>query len=232
MRNGDPRRGARPRQLVVMAGTGTEVGKTWTAARLLETWRAQGRTVAARKPVQSFALGDDVPTDAEVLGSASGETPETVSPPERWYPLAMAPPMAARRLGRPAPTMADLLDELRWPVPTVDVGLVETAGGLRSPQGVDGDALDMARALSPDLVLVVAHAGLGTVHAVRLVAGEMARHRLPYVVVLNRFSAAEPVHTDNLDWLRRIDGIKVTPGDRAGIEELAGRLSHAAVKER
>ena len=45
--------------LVVCAGTHTEVGKTWVGAAVLGDLRARGRTVAARKPAQSFDPGDD-----------------------------------------------------------------------------------------------------------------------------------------------------------------------------
>jgi dethiobiotin synthetase len=50
----------------------------------------------------------------------------------------------------------------------VDVGLVETAGGVRSPQADDGDVLDLVAAIAPDHVILVADAGLGTINAVRL----------------------------------------------------------------
>ena len=79
--------GARPAVLVVVAGTGTDVGKTWVGARLLEAWRAAGISVAARKPAQSFTPGSGL-TDAEVLGGASGEDPATVCPPARSYASA------------------------------------------------------------------------------------------------------------------------------------------------
>ena len=39
---------------MVVAGTGTEVGKTWAAVRLITELRSDGRSVAARKPAQSF----------------------------------------------------------------------------------------------------------------------------------------------------------------------------------
>ena len=55
--------GVRPHRLVVVVGTGTDVGKTWVAARLLIDLRAAGVTVAARKPAQSFDPDDD-PVDS------------------------------------------------------------------------------------------------------------------------------------------------------------------------
>ena len=80
----------------------------------------------------------------------------------------MAPPMAAEALGRPPFTLADLVASCDWPAPAVDVGLVETAGGVRSPLAADGDCLALCAELTPDLVVLVADAGLGTINAVRL----------------------------------------------------------------
>ena len=62
----------------------------------------------------------------------------------------MAPPMAAEALGRPAFSIGDLMAELRWPDAAVDVGLVETAGGVRSPLAADGDCLALCAAVAPD----------------------------------------------------------------------------------
>ena len=209
----------RPRRLVVVVGTGTDVGKTWVAARLLIDLRAAGRTVAARKPAQSFDRDDDpAGRDAAVLGAASGEDPESVCPPHRWYEVPMAPPMAAEVLGRPPFGMGELLEELSWPG-RVDVGLVETAGGVRSPLAVDGDGVALSRALAPDLSVLVADAGLGTINAVRLTIEVLDG---PCVVVLNRFDPSSDLHTRNLVWLRERDGLRVVrvPGGETELLEI------------
>ena len=162
----------------MVVGTGTDVGKTWVAARLLGELRGAGATVAARKPAQSFDPGEDPSDlDAAVLGAASGEAPEVVCPTHRWYEVPMAPPMAAEALGRPPFRNADLVDELEWPTDPVDVGLVETAGGVRSPLAADGDCASFCAALAPDLVVLVADAGLGTMNAVRLTVDSLPRAR-------------------------------------------------------
>jgi dethiobiotin synthetase len=195
---------------VAVVGTGTAVGKTWVAARLLTDLRAAGVTVAARKPAQSFEPADDPALrDAHVLGAASGEPPGVVCPPHRWYEVPMAPPMAAEALGRPPFAVADLVHELRWPHDHVEVGLVETAGGVRSPLAADGDCLLLCRVLEPDLVVLVADAGLGTINAVRLTVEALGDVRAPVVIVLNRFDAADVLHERNRDWLRRRDGLCV-----------------------
>lgn len=209
----------RPARLIAVAGVATEIGKTWVTARVLESLRRRGLSVSARKPVQSFDPGELGATDAEVLAAASGENPEAVCPSHRWYPVPMAPPLAASLAGHEPPRLADLLSELRWPAPGPDVGFVETAGGVRSPLADDGDCRDLVRALGVDAVLLVAGAGLGAINAVRLAAGALAGP--PLVVFLNRYLPGDGVHCRNLDWLRGRDGLVV----ETGIEDLAGRLA-------
>jgi len=212
----------RPARLVVVVGTGTDVGKTWVAAELLGALRRAGVTVSARKPAQSFDEGTDpAATDAAILGAASGEPPELVCPPWRWYEVAMAPPMAADALGRPPFTLDDLCEELRWP-PGVQVGVVETAGGVRSPLAADGDTVELIRLIGPDLVVLVADAGLGTINAVRLSAGVLAPEPL---VVLNRFDPSDELHRRNLRCLcdDGRDAVAI-PGDLAGVvDRVLGR---------
>jgi dethiobiotin synthetase len=202
---------------VAVVGTGTDIGKTWVSARLLERLRSDGFTVAARKPAQSFDASDD-PTgyDASVLGAASGEGPESVCPRHRWYEAALAPPMAAQLLRRAAFDVSDLVDELRWPAGPVDVGLVETAGGVRSPLADDGDCRAFVELLDPDVVLLVADAGLGTINAVRLTVEALGPHVAARIaVVLNRFEIGLDVHQRNLSWLTDRDARHVffTPGN-------------------
>lgn len=209
---------SRPDTLVVAIGTATEIGKTWVGAATLSVLRGRGLGVAARKPAQSFDPADDGPTDAEVLAGATGEDPRQVCPPDRHYAIAYAPPMAAEALGRPSPTISELLEELHWPAEPTDVGWVETVGGPRSPIAADGDAVDLVRALRPDLVVLVADAGLGTVNAVLLSLAPFDGHEI--VVVLNRHDPASDLHRRNLDWLRTRQGLDVV----VDIEALANRV--------
>jgi dethiobiotin synthetase len=185
----------RPDMLVFVAGTGTEVGKTWWTAAVALQLRADGVVVAARKPVQSSVAGE--PRDADVLGAATAVAPHTVCPAHRTYDIPWAPPMAADELGLPPFTIEDLAAELVWPA-GVAVGLVEGVGGPRSPIAADGDNVDFARILQPDLVVLVADAGLGAINAVRLSASTF--DDFPLIVALNRFGA-DPLHARNRDFL-------------------------------
>ncbi len=200
----------RPRTLVVVAGTATEVGKTWVGAKLAAALRARGWRVAARKPAQSFAPDERGRTDAEQLAAATGESPEQVCPRARWYETPLAPPMAAESLGRPAFRVADLADELAasWPRAGLDVALVELAGGPRSPLARDGDGVDLTRALAPELVLLVADAGLGTLNAARLSADAFATAKL--WLHLNRYDEASELHRRNRAWLAERYGARLS----------------------
>jgi dethiobiotin synthetase len=189
--------------LLVVSGTGTEIGKTWLTARLIEELGRRGRTCAARKPVQSFDPAEG-PSDAEVLGRASGEPPEVVTPRHRWYEVPVAPPMAAEILGRPPIALEDLVRETT--VPEVDVVLVEGAGGPRSPLADDGDVVDLAEALDASHVLLVAEPGLGTINAVLLASAAFPQ---PPLVYLNRFDAAHDLHIRNRRWLEDVEGLEV-----------------------
>jgi dethiobiotin synthetase len=205
----------RPQRLVLVVGTGTDVGKTWVCARLLRALRAAGLTVAVRKPAQSYAAGTDPGAlDSAVRGAASGEPSTRVCPPSRWYETAMAPPMAADALGRGRFTLAELVTELDWPASPVEVGVVESAGGVRSPQTHDADAVAVAVAVAPDVVVLVADAGLGTLNAVRLTLGAL-KGDAPVVVVLNRYDPNDDLHVRNRAWLTERDAIRVVtlPGE-------------------
>jgi dethiobiotin synthetase len=218
--------GPRPTRLIVVVGTGTDVGKTWVSAHLLTDLRQSGVTVAVRKPAQSFDPRDDAEgLDSAVLGAASGEPPEVVCLPHRNYEVAMAPPMAASFLDRPAFTIDDLLAEMTWPMDRVGVGLIETAGGVRSPQAGDGDAVPMVESLAPDLVLLVADAGLGTINSVRLSLEALSgdcNFSTEIVVILNRYSESNELHVLNHRWLTEHDGHRVlaVPGDASELRAL------------
>jgi dethiobiotin synthetase len=194
---------SRPPTLLVVAGTGTEVGKTWVASQLITDLRTHQVTVAARKPAQSYDPSEG-PTDADVLAAASAEPATVVCPEHRWYPRPLAPPMAADSLGRPAFRVVELADELAWGEPAPAVGLVESAGGVRSPLARDGDTVTLVDVLQPHIVVLVADAGLGTINSVRLSTKALltAHGTRPVFVHLNRFDPLDEVHSRNLDWLR------------------------------
>jgi dethiobiotin synthetase len=223
--SGDPvPRRDRPDRVVVVVGTATEVGKTWFSCELLRRIRDQGVAVAARKPVQSFApVAPDAPgppalTDAEQLADASGEPVANVCPAHRWFPLAMAPPMAAEALGHAAFHAEELLAELHWPR-GIALGLIETVGGVRSPLTDDVDSAGLAHLIRPDVAVLVADAGLGTINSVR--SSLVAMDPIPTLVFLNRYDMRDDLHVRNRRWLEERDGCTIATSVAASIAWLA-----------
>ena len=218
-------KGSRPGRVVVVLGTGTDVGKTWVSAAVLATARAGGAKVAARKPVQSFEPGSGS-TDAEILAGATGEPVDSVSPAHRSYGVPFAPPMAADFLGLPPILNRDLLDEIVWPDPPADLGLVEMAGGVASPISSDADPIDFVAGVGPDQVLLVADSGLGVINAVRASISYLANN--PGIrelvddgriaVVLNRFDPSNELHVRNARWIAESDRIEIVA---TGVGELS-----------
>jgi len=87
-----------------ITGTGTDIGKTWLACALLRHWRAEGRCVAACKPVLSgFDARHAEASDAGRLLAALGREVSTaeldaIAP---WrFAAPLSPDMAAAREGR------------------------------------------------------------------------------------------------------------------------------------
>lgn len=212
--------------LVFVTGTDTDIGKTWWGAAVATALRDRGVSVAARKPAQSFAP-HDTSKDADVLAAATGERAEEVCPPHRWYPIPLAPPMAADALARPSFTVAELGGETRW-TGHRDVVLVEGVGGPRSPVADDGDNVDLARVLGVDHAVLVADAGLGTINAVRLCAGVIAP--LHVTVALNRYVADDELHARNHAWLVERAGLDVVTTPDALADALVTRARSRAAR--
>jgi dethiobiotin synthetase len=204
-----------PDTTILVTATGTEVGKTWTIARVAEKLRAAGVEVHARKPVQSFAPGDEA-TDADILATATGEAVNEVCPAQFHLPIPMAPPMAAAKLGRAPFGIAELVAAMN--PPASGILFVEGVGGPRSPLASDGDTIDLARAVEPDGVVIVASPGLGVINDVLLCVGALERRDA--VIFLNRFDENLEMHVLNLKWLQETENLTVV----TSIDELVASL--------
>lgn len=154
-----------------ITGTDTGVGKTVTTAALACAARLAGIDVAVCKPVQTGAgavggqAGDD---DLGEVRRLSGVQELNGG----WrYPEPLAPVAAAARVGLPLPTRAELVSSVRT---SVQLTLVEGAGGLLVELGAGGVTLrDLAVDLSAP-VLVVVSAGLGTLNHTALTLESLA----------------------------------------------------------
>ncbi len=147
---------------VFVAGSGTDVGKTYVAASLIKGLRAQGRRVRVCKPLASGLPPQDDPgfaaTDPAVLLAAQGlpVTAQALGACSPWrFAAALSPDMAAAREGRSV-KLKTVVDWTRRALaePGFDCVLVEGVGGVMSPITEDATGLDLAAALSVPVLLV------------------------------------------------------------------------------
>ena len=160
--------------VLVITGTGTEVGKTVTTAAVAATALAAGRSVAMLKAAQTGVRPDER-GDADEVARLAG--PVAAGELAR-FPEPLAPGTAARRAGM-APVHPHEVAEAAAKLATEhDLVLVEGAGGLLVRFDAAGGTLaDAARMLNAP-VLVVASAGLGTRNTSELTARELRAREL------------------------------------------------------
>jgi dethiobiotin synthetase len=160
--------------VLVITGTGTEVGKTVTTAAVAAAAVAAGRSVAVLKPAQTGVLPGER-GDADEVARLAG----TVTAVElARYPEPLAPATAARRAGL-APVRPDEVAEAAGKLAAEhDLVLVEGAGGLLVRFDDEGGTLADAARLLDAPVLVVVSAGLGTLNTTELTARELRRRGL------------------------------------------------------
>ena len=152
--------------VLVVTGTGTEVGKTVATAAVAALALAQGRSVAVLKAAQT-GVGPGEEGDAETVARLAPGV--TVAETAR-YPEPLAPARAAARTGREGPEAREVADLARQLVLEHDLVLVEGAGGLLVRLNAVGETLADVAVLLAAPVLVVADPRLGTLNATALTA--------------------------------------------------------------
>jgi dethiobiotin synthetase len=155
--------------VLVITGTGTEVGKTVTTAAVAAAALARGRSVAVLKAAQTGVRPEEPGDAAEVARLAGAVTTAELA----RYPDPLAPATAARRAGRPPVSPPEVAEAAAKLATDHDLVLVEGAGGLLVRFDDAGGTLADAAQLLAAPVLVVASAGLGTLNTTELTAREL-----------------------------------------------------------
>lgn len=166
--------------VLVITGTGTEVGKTIATAAVAAAAVAAGRSVAVLKAAQTGVRPDE-PGDAQEVARLAG--PVTVAEVAR-YPEPLAPATAARRAGRAPVHPRDVAEAAAKLATEHDLVLVEGAGGLLVRFDETGGTLADAAELLKAPVLLVASAGLGTLNTTELTARELRSRKLDLLGVV------------------------------------------------
>ncbi|MER0444338.1 dethiobiotin synthase [Streptomyces sp. Edi4] len=159
--------------ILVVSGTGTEIGKTVTTAALAAAALAGGRSVAVLKPAQT-GVAPGEPGDVFEVRRLAGEA--VTGAELARFPEPLAPATAARRAGMTPVRPEDVAEAAAKLATEHDLVLVEGAGGLLVRFDEEGGTLAEAARMLGAPVLVVAAAGLGTLNATAL-TGEALRAR-------------------------------------------------------
>ena len=212
---------------VFVTGTDTGVGKSVVSAAICARLRAEGRRVAAVKPVLT---GTDEaiepgawPPDHELLGLAADLHPEDVAP-LRFGP-AVSPHLAAELSGCRIDAQP-LLDQAHAAARDADVVVVEGVGGLLVPISEVYSVRDLASDLGLPVV-IVARPALGTINhtLLTLEAARAAGLDVRAVVITPWPETPDEMERSNHDTIARLGDVEVAtlpqvprphPSDLAG----------------
>ena len=165
--------------ILIVTGTGTDVGKTVATAALAA---CQGRRrVAVVKPAQTGVLDGEAGDLAEVTRlSGVTDTYEFAR-----YPDPLSPHHAALVSGRPALNFAETAQKIDDLASDYEVVIVEGAGGLLVPfdSETGWTLLDLGHHTQAAFV-VVAQPGLGTLNHTALTVERIREESLDYVGVI------------------------------------------------
>ncbi|GAA4404159.1 dethiobiotin synthase [Fodinibacter luteus] len=221
---------ADPRSLtsvVLVTGTGTEVGKTVVTAALAAVVRQRGSTLAVVKPAQT-GLAPGEPGDVDVVRRLVGDDLTTHELVRLRDPLS--PEAAARREGVVLPAVGAHAKRIGEVAAQSEVVLVEGSGGLLVRlDGRGGTLADLGVALRYKGigcgVVLVATAGLGTLNAAALTAEALAARSLPLLGVVVGSWPARPglAEESNLVDLPRVTGAPLW----GRVPDGAGRMPRA-----
>lgn len=211
--------------VLMISGTGTEIGKTVATSAIAAAALAAGLTVAVLKPAQT-GVGPDEPGDAAEVARLAGSAVTAVELAR--YPEPLAPDTAARRAALPTVSPAAVAEAAHRLSLTHDLVLVEGAGGLLVRFDEAGHTLADAARLLDAPTLVVAPAGLGTLNSTALTAEALRARGLTALGVLIGSWPADPdlAARCNLADLPSVSALPLL----GAIEERAGALEPAAFR--
>jgi dethiobiotin synthetase len=208
--------------VLVVSGTGTEVGKTVVTAAVAALAVARGERVAVVKPAQTGELPGQT-GDLEAVRRLSGVS---LTRELARFPDPLSPAAAARTADQPPLDLAEVAVVVKQLAASVDLVLVEGAGGLLVRYDPAGATIADLAAMLAAPVLVVVSAGLGTLnHTALTLEALSARRLLPAGVVIGSWPSRPGLaERANLTDLAVIAGRPLAGALPAG----AGRLGRDA----
>lgn len=224
----------KPLRGLFIAGTDTDVGKTYVGCLVARRLVEQGVRVGVYKPAASgcrLEAGQLVSDDACALWQAAGSPGELDRVCPQRFAAPLAPPAAARAAGRAVDARL-LRSGLGYWIERSDLVIVEGAGGLLSPIGEADLVADLAADFRLPLLIVVRNA-IGAINQAlqTLHVAATYRRKLPAAgVVLNRPSpAADASAAGNASELARWTRVPVLADVPYGATEIDAGIDWLAL---
>ena len=156
-------------KIFFITGTGTGVGKTFVTTTLIKQLRAQGKNVAAIKPIISGYNASDLASDTALIlqSLALPITPENIEKISPWrFSAPLSPDMAAKKEGRKIELneVVEFCQDYR--LRGNDILLIEGVGGVLVPLNETNTIRDLAEKLVVELdaeIILVAGSYLGSI---------------------------------------------------------------------
>jgi len=180
-------------------GTSTDVGKTYVGCKLLDSLLPLNAAWHVFKPVETGLEGNAVGSDTQHYLNVF----QSHSVPKRASDLNLF------SLDVPcSPHLAEQLEKKHFPLEKIipfckqKHAFIELAGGLMVPLNENETQLDLIKA-RPYPIVLVAHAGLGTLNHVMLTLDVLKTHvrKLPIHIILNFYEQDNLIHKTNYDYL-------------------------------
>lgn len=201
---------AKRKKGVFITGTGTDIGKTYVTALLAKYYREQGLDVAYYKAAISGA--DTIPeSDAGYVKKIAGLEQSDESMVSYLFSEAVSPHLAAKINKRPI-ELDKIVADYQAVRDSHQFTVVEGSGGIVCPIRYD----ESKKILLPDVVkalglsvIIVADAGLGTIHNVVTTAAYIKTLGIEIEGVLLNNYIGDLMQKDNYYMIEELTGLKV-----------------------
>lgn len=211
---------------IFIAGTGTDVGKTYVSGLILKKFRESGLTAAYYKAAMSGNQrqkdGRLIPGDGVCVKTMSGiEQPlEEMCP--YVYETAVSPHLAAQLEGK-AVSLAKVKEGFTSVLEKYDYVTMEGSGGILCPIRMDDEETwleDIIKSCGLGCILV-ADAGLGVINSVGLTAAYLKMRGITLKgIIFNHYLPGDVMQEDNIRMCEYLTGTKVIACVKDGDENL------------
>lgn len=213
-----------------IAGTATDVGKTFISALVVKCLRDSGLNAGYYKAAASGVELDDagklIGGDPIYVNDFAGIGEETENLVSYVYAQPVSPHLAARINNRPI-EFSVVEHDFNRAKAKYDYLVIEGSGGVICPLRWDNGShfmlLDMVRALNLP-ILLVADAGLGTINSTVLTVDYLRRNDFKInALILNHFSE-QTMEMDNLEMIEEMTELPVIAKVKFGDNRLEVNL--------